>query len=426
MNTGEGLGSAPGQKGFRAGKKEVPFARLFAGLLRNLKHVSNTNNNKTAGKKGSPAELGGIAAGNIIAGSSAAGRNAAATGKQAPVKAGFQRDLKVSVLENRNAGEDLSVPAEEKTASGPKNIRDIPAPATGTEVSAQDAATGESRNSAPVFTGLEHAAQETGAGDEPDRKGREIFPAGDGTRGAMALPGQTGQKDISGEKDAITESKPKKNRDKLNLEVRDFRSAAADDVRNQEFRVTEETNAKGEPHLVVELRSGGDNRETADMFRELRPARSFENILARELHQNLNGDIVRHASIVLRDRNEGTIRLSLKPESLGNVKIHLEMTENKIAGRIVVESGEVLRAFEREIRSLEQAFRDSGFGGAALEMAVASGGGWNGANRQWRGEEANPFYSTRLAASTYDSSAGDAGSAVLSSGAVQGRIDMLA
>jgi hypothetical protein len=405
MNAGEGLGPAPGWKGLGAGKKKAPFAELLAGLLRNLKHVSNKN--KTTEKRIFPAEP---------------GLTAAAAGKQIPVKTGSPKDLKVSGPENRDSGADLPLSMETKTAAVPE----LPAPAAGTEFSAGDPAAKEGRNAGPVFLGPENAVKRAEAGDEPDREGGEILAAGDGTRSFAALPRQAGRKDLPAEKTEIAESKPKKNRDKLNLEVRDFRSAAADNVQNQEFKVTEETNVKGETHLVAEFRSGGNNRETADLFRENGPARSFENILARELHQNLNNDIVRHASIINRNGNEGTIKLSLKPESLGNVKIHLEMTENKIAGRIVVESGEALRAFEREIRSLEQAFRDSGFDGAVLEMAVASGSGRNGADRQWSGEEVSPFYSARLAASTYDASAEDAGPAVFASGAVQGRIDMLA
>jgi flagellar hook-length control protein FliK len=108
--------------------------------------------------------------------------------------------------------------------------------------------------------------------------------------------------------------------------------------------------------------------------------------------------------MVLRDNGQGTIRLSLKPESLGNVKIRLEMAENKITGHIVVESEEALRAFEREVHSLEQAFRDSGFDGAELDMSLAQGGG--GAEQRWNGEETDrPFLSERLAASRYDAAA---------------------
>jgi hypothetical protein len=126
-------------------------------------------------------------------------------------------------------------------------------------------------------------------------------------------------------------------------------------------------------------------------------AESFANLLARELSGELSSDIVKQAAIVLRD-GEGTIRLTLKPESLGNVKIRLEMADNKIAGHIIVESDEALRAFEREIHTLEQAFEDSGFEQAKLELALDS----RSQDRQWKGDEARPLFSERFAASHYD------------------------
>jgi flagellar hook-length control protein FliK len=122
--------------------------------------------------------------------------------------------------------------------------------------------------------------------------------------------------------------------------------------------------------------------------------------LARELHDNFNNDIVRHASMILRDEGRGTIRLALRPESLGNVKIRLEMAENKITGHIVVESEEALRAFEREIHSLEQAFKDSGFQGANLEMSLAADG--RGADQFQQGEQARALLSVFAAASRYE------------------------
>ncbi|GHT73085.1 hypothetical protein FACS1894124_0940 [Spirochaetia bacterium] len=206
---------------------------------------------------------------------------------------------------------------------------------------------------------------------------------------------------------------PEKSRDRrkerLSVEVRDHRT--------QRFEAVEvsrstggDTNRDGgsgfgrggETEIIVELPSQAHSRAETTAGKETRPTMGFQDMLARELHQNLNGDIVRHASIMLRDGGEGTIRMTLKPESLGNVKIRLEMADNKIAGRIIVESNEALRAFEQEIRSLEQAFRDSGFDGATLEMAVASDGGQDGAGRQWEGGEASPFFSERLVASNYE------------------------
>jgi len=101
---------------------------------------------------------------------------------------------------------------------------------------------------------------------------------------------------------------------------------------------------------------------------------ALENMLARELHQNFNGDIVRHASMALRDGGESTIKLNLRPDTLGNVKILLEMTENKVTGIILVESEEALNAFRKEIAALEQAFMESGFADANLDLSLASEG----------------------------------------------------
>lgn len=134
---------------------------------------------------------------------------------------------------------------------------------------------------------------------------------------------------------------------------------------------------------------------------EVRSGQSFEGLLARELHQHLNADIVREARVLLRDGNEGTIRLALKPETLGNVKIRLEMAENKISGHVVVESEEAMKAFRQELAALEREFLDSGFLEAKLSMSFSGEGGPEG--RAEPGKEDG--LSGRLAASRYDASA---------------------
>ena len=116
-------------------------------------------------------------------------------------------------------------------------------------------------------------------------------------------------------------------------------------------------------------------------------SRFLEDALARELRGNLSNDIVRNAMVIVRDGNEGTIRLSLRPASLGDVKIRLEMVENKITGFIILESNEALRAFERELPVLEKAFRDSGFSETSLSLSLAQEGWSSGAQEeQLRGE----------------------------------------
>jgi hypothetical protein len=77
------------------------------------------------------------------------------------------------------------------------------------------------------------------------------------------------------------------------------------------------------------------------------------------------------------------------------------MAENKITGYIVVESEEAMRAFERELDSLEREFREAGFEGADLSMSLAADGG----ERRWRDAENEGLLPGGLAASRYDASA---------------------
>jgi hypothetical protein len=187
-------------------------------------------------------------------------------------------------------------------------------------------------------------------------------------------------------------------RDRPVLEVRDFRTQSGageeragrgpgpvEDIRDSAGLTPDLRPSSGEPGLSP------DSPEA--------PGESFGQLLARELRGDLSGDIVKQAAVVLRD-GEGTIRLSLKPESLGKVKIRLEMAENKISGHIFVETEEALRAFEQEIHTLEQSFRDSGF-----EASLSAALDYRNDGRRWKEETASPFFSERFAASAYEGGA---------------------
>jgi flagellar hook-length control protein FliK len=101
--------------------------------------------------------------------------------------------------------------------------------------------------------------------------------------------------------------------------------------------------------------------------------------------------------MALRDGGAGTIKIALHPETLGHVKIHLEMTENKITGRIVVESEEALHAFRKELSALEQAFKDSGYANADLNLSLTA----DGSSEQEHNFDESSF-SSRMAASSYE------------------------
>lgn len=208
----------------------------------------------------------------------------------------------------------------------------------------------------------------------------------------------------------LDEMRGRSRNDKIAFEIRDQRTMA--DVSNNtqiNSFMSADTAAVGTSNasvsdITLELRlpdfnNAGQNAQTTW---EGKAASAIENMLARELHQNFNGDIVRHASMALRDGGESTIKLALRPDNLGNVKIRLEMTENKITGFIIVESEEALNAFRKEIASLEQAFKDAGFADASLDLTFAGDG-----RNAWREQEADSF-SSQMVASSYEESIQDA------------------
>lgn len=146
---------------------------------------------------------------------------------------------------------------------------------------------------------------------------------------------------------------------------------------------------------------------------------SFANALAQELRAQYNGDIVRHASIVLKNGGDGLIRLALQPGHLGDVKIQLKIADNNIAARIVVKSEEALKAFESELSSLRQAFIDGGFDGASLELSVSADGAGQGQGGQGDAEGKQPFYTARLGGRLGDRQGDSAGAARALSGSAE-------
>ena len=84
-------------------------------------------------------------------------------------------------------------------------------------------------------------------------------------------------------------------------------------------------------------------------------------------------ELTRAAGIVLRDGG-GEIRLVLKPESLGSVRLRLNLTDNTIDGKIIVDSPAVKHILERSIPGLTQALSAEGFQTGSLQVSVGGGG----------------------------------------------------
>jgi len=97
--------------------------------------------------------------------------------------------------------------------------------------------------------------------------------------------------------------------------------------------------------------------------------------LRHTLQEQLNGEIVRSARLVVRGDGRGDIRLNLKPEHLGTVRISLQMHDGHIAGRIIVDNQTVREVFEQNLASLQKAFEESGLEAAGIEISLADSGG---------------------------------------------------
>jgi flagellar hook-length control protein FliK len=149
--------------------------------------------------------------------------------------------------------------------------------------------------------------------------------------------------------------------------------------------------------MAVDLRSNTPETTPVD-----HKSQTFADMLTRKLDGGLTSDIVRQAAIVLKDGGQGVIRLSLKPETLGSVKIQLEMSENNIMGRIIVDSGDALRAFDKVVPSMEQAFKDSGFETATLSASLSNSDGRREDAYGGNSFEEKPFFSERFVAQSYD------------------------
>ncbi len=96
----------------------------------------------------------------------------------------------------------------------------------------------------------------------------------------------------------------------------------------------------------------------------------FQAMLTNQIQQSAP-ELVKAGNIILKDNDVGQIKLVLNPESLGNVKIDLHISEKNITGRIIVASVEAYNAFKESADSLRQAFINSGFETAGFDLQFA-------------------------------------------------------
>ena len=162
------------------------------------------------------------------------------------------------------------------------------------------------------------------------------------------------------------------------IEVRDYRtrravSSAEESGRTETVKgaISEEVTFEAEKEssdvpirLVRSSFGGGRGSDSA----AARTARS--DGFAAYVRENLSSQIVKQSGIILRNNNSGEIRLVLKPEHLGRVRLRIQLDENRLSGRIFVDSSFVKDSFEQNLEALYRAFRNNGYETSGFEVFV--------------------------------------------------------
>ena len=194
--------------------------------------------------------------------------------------------------------------------------------------------------------------------------------------GKLGLLSKTDKKDLSKKLSSQTEAaqenlnkKPvSKSKPKISVEdLRSMPSAQADAAIHttaSESRVETDNSVD----MVIDFSGkaqnasqGGDLQNTQNGSEAQKTSQTFSAMLAQEI-RDASADFVQAGKIVLRDNNAGEIRLHLRPENVGAVKINLELSEGKrVTGTVTVASKEAYDAFEKNLDNLAKEFKQNGF-----------------------------------------------------------------
>ncbi|MDA3941823.1 MAG: flagellar hook-length control protein FliK [Spirochaetia bacterium] len=199
-------------------------------------------------------------------------------------------------------------------------------------------------------------------------------------KSSVLLKSVSDEKKSSFEKNNLIKKDSKKSKGKISvLDLRHAQSKNAKvkqaelsiEIENKNYlsgsteQITSDNNEESKP-IVIELTHVKDNFSSESKTLTT----SSSSALMKQLEENVNSKIVKQSSVILKDGGSGEIKLILKPEQLGKVRIKLSLTDNRIVGHIIVDSSAVKDVFEQNLQNLERAFKENGFDTAALNVSV--------------------------------------------------------
>ena len=132
---------------------------------------------------------------------------------------------------------------------------------------------------------------------------------------------------------------------------------------------------------AVVIARSAPSRDTAPAPAADTPAASPQQSPLDRLQEMAGTELLRASTLVLKDGG-GEIRLVLKPESLGSVRIRMNLVDNAIEGRIVVDSSSVKQVVDANMDALRRALTAQGFQPGSLQVSVGGQGTDADARRQ--------------------------------------------
>jgi len=109
--------------------------------------------------------------------------------------------------------------------------------------------------------------------------------------------------------------------------------------------------------------------EIPTRFEKGNPPRSAAMEFARRLNGQIGNEIVRQIKIVLNHSSAGELRINLKPENLGRVRVEIQLEDNHLSGKFFAESSAAREVLKGALDGLQTRLLESGFETADLEMA---------------------------------------------------------
>lgn len=122
------------------------------------------------------------------------------------------------------------------------------------------------------------------------------------------------------------------------------------------------------------LKDGAGTRgETTDPGTGTRGPAGFDQHMVEKLKTTLQNEIVKHTKLILKENGNGEIRIILKPESLGSIRMRVHLSNNHIDGRIFVENINIKEIVDQAMDNLNAAFKQGGFDSVSLKVSVGQG-----------------------------------------------------